>query len=25
VHVPGAMMAWLFGWAPVGTRVVIHA
>ena len=24
VHVPGAMMAWLFGWAPVGTRVVIH-
>ena len=25
VHVPGAAMAWLFGWAPVGTRVTVHA
>lgn len=24
VHVPGHAMAWLFGWAPVGTRVTIH-
>ena len=24
VHVPGRMMAWLFGWAPVGTRVTVH-
>jgi hypothetical protein len=24
VHVPGPMMAWLFHWAPVGTRVTIH-
>jgi hypothetical protein len=24
VHVPGPMMAWLFGWAPVGTRVTVH-
>jgi lipoprotein-anchoring transpeptidase ErfK/SrfK len=23
-HVPGPMMAWLFSWAGVGTRVVIH-
>jgi lipoprotein-anchoring transpeptidase ErfK/SrfK len=25
VHVPGRVMAWLFGWAPVGTRVTVHA
>lgn len=25
VHVPGRMMAWLFGWAAVGTRVTVHA
>jgi hypothetical protein len=25
VHVPGRMMAWLFGWAPVGTRVTIRS
>ena len=24
-HVPSAMMAWLFGWAGVGTRVIISA
>jgi hypothetical protein len=24
VHVPGPMMAWLFDWARVGTRVTIH-
>jgi hypothetical protein len=24
VHVPGAMMAWLFNWARVGTTVTIH-
>jgi L,D-transpeptidase catalytic domain len=24
VHMPGAMMAWLYSWAPVGTRVTIH-
>lgn len=24
VHVPGPMMAWLFGWAAVGTTVTIH-
>jgi hypothetical protein len=24
VHFPGAMMSWLFGWAPVGTAVAIH-
>jgi hypothetical protein len=23
-HVPGPMMAWLFSWASVGTRVVVH-
>jgi hypothetical protein len=25
IHVPHAAMAWLFGWAPVGTTVAIHA
>jgi hypothetical protein len=25
VHVPGRMMAWLFAWAPVGTRVTVHS
>jgi len=25
VHVPGRTMAWLFGWALIGTRVTIHA
>ncbi|MDT4915537.1 MAG: hypothetical protein QOH89_237 [Pseudonocardiales bacterium] len=25
VHVPARMMAWLFSWAAVGTRVTIHA
>ena len=24
VHVPAAMMAWLFAWAPVGTTVNVH-
>ena len=24
VHVPGPMMAWLYGWAPVGTTVTVH-
>ena len=24
VHVPGRMMAWLFGWAPIGTRVTVQ-
>jgi hypothetical protein len=24
IHVPGPMMAWLFAWAPVGTRVRVH-
>ena len=23
-HVPGAMMAWFYSWARVGTRVMIH-
>jgi hypothetical protein len=25
IHVPGRTMAWLFGWAPVGTTVTISA
>jgi hypothetical protein len=25
VHVPGPMMAWLFRWAPVGTRVTVRS
>lgn len=25
VHVPLPMMAWLYAWAPVGTRVTVHA
>jgi hypothetical protein len=24
IHVPGRMMAWLFDWARVGTRVTVH-